>query len=88
MDDKFIYEIEGDFSDSMNKLKAKIFNLIDVLNLEKEQKKSIIDLIKGFANDSYHVFVGNLRYSAMDKGIIKDMNDIPPIVANPLDVVD
>lgn len=88
MNNEFVSEIESNFSNSMNKLKGKIFNLVDVLNLEKEQKKSFIDLIKGFANDEYHTFVGNLRYEAMNKGLIEDMNDVPPIIAEPLDRVE
>lgn len=79
--------IEGCVSDSFNRLKAKIFNIIEATGIEDKQSEAIIKLIKGIANDEHINCSKHMRKVALTAEIITDeeVKTFPPISSNPLE---
>jgi hypothetical protein len=69
------YELERNVSDGFNRLKGKIYNLIEATITDKEQQKAIVGLIKGFANDEYKLCISNMKYTARLMKILDDELD-------------
>jgi len=84
---KDYWSLEGDVSNGFNRLKAKIYNLIEATIIEKKQQEAIIGLIKGFANDEYRNCIENMRYSAKCANLIPENEgqSIIPLSAEPLE---
>lgn len=80
--DKYWY-LEKTVSNNFNRLKAKIFNLVDASIIDKQQATAVKGLIKGFANDEYRLCIEDMRYTAEDAGYIKDVHY--PIPSEPLE---
>lgn len=78
--------LEKTVSNNFNRLKAKIFNLVDASITDKQQATAVKGLIKGFANDEYRLCIGDMRYTARDAGFIdSEDSTIPEIGAEPLE---
>jgi len=78
--------IEGSVSDSFNKLKGQIFNLIEASVTDEKQAKALKGLIKSFANEGYANCAKEMRKIALHAGYLskEDFDDFPPMSANPL----
>lgn len=82
------WAIESTVSDSFNRVKAKLYNLVEASALNAEQSKATKGLIKGFLNDEYRTCVENLRFDAKNAGLIDDVTDgetLIPMGAEPLE---
>lgn len=81
------FQIEGIVSNSFNRLKGKMFNLIEATITDKQQCEAVKGLIKGFANDEYANCASDLRYQARDMKLltVEESEDFPPMSASPLD---
>lgn len=85
---KSYWSLENDVSTGFNRLKAKIYNLIEATITEEQQQKAIKGLIKGFANDEYNICIENMRYSARCANLIPENEgqSIIPLSAEPLEI--
>ena len=79
------WELENNVSDGFNRLKAKIYNLIEATIIDKKQQEAVIGLIKGLANDEYKLCTSNMRYTAKLIGILKEGEDSCLDDAEPLE---
>ena len=81
------WSLEPSVATGFNRLKAKIFNLIETTGLTDKQQEAIIGLIKGFANDEYKICIENMRYTAKLGELVDENEDqsILPISSEPLD---
>lgn len=81
------FRIEGVVSNSFNRLKGKLFNLIEATITDKQQCDAVKGLIKGFANDEYTDCATDMRYHAKDIGLLTndEVSDFPPMSASPLE---
>lgn len=79
--------IEETVSNSFNRLKGKIFNIIEATITDKQQCDAVKGLIKGFANDEYTNCATHMRYHAKDIGLLskEEVTDFPPMSAAPLE---
>ena len=80
--------IESDVSNGFNRLKAKIFNLIEATITDEKQAQALKGLVKGFSNDEYKIVIDNMRFDARNSGYIPEgvESSIPPLAAEPLEV--
>jgi hypothetical protein len=83
------FQLEGIVSNSFNRLKGKMFNLIEATITDKQQCEAVKGLIKGFANDEYTNCVSDMRYQARDMKLltVEESEDFPPMSATPLDLL-
>jgi len=81
------WHLEHDVSFSFNRLKAKLYNLIEASINDREQSQAVKGLIRGFANDEYVRCIESMRHTArMAEFIEKEaFEDIPPMTAEPLE---
>ena len=81
------YWIENAVASHFNRLKGKLFNLIEASITDKEQCKAIKGLVKDFANSEYGLCIENMRYEAKQAKFIDEKSDstIPPLPAYPLE---
>jgi len=81
------WRLEGDVSNGFNRMKAKVFNLIEAVITDKEQAKALKGLVKGFANDEYGIVIENMRYDARQMKLIPDgaESNILPLGSEPLE---
>lgn len=79
--------LENDVATSFNRLKGKLFNLIEATITDKVQCEATKGLIKGFANDEFKICVKNMRYSAEAIGLLQkvDIDGFLPESAEPLE---
>lgn len=78
--------LENDVAGGFNRLKAKLFNLIEATVTDKVQQDAVKGLIKGFSNDEYKLCIQNMRETAKSAGYIeRDIVDGTPWVAEPLE---
>lgn len=80
------WDLELEASTSFNRLKGKIFNLVEASIPDKIQQEALKGLIRGFANDEFGILCSNMRYTARLAKFIEEGEDseIPPMSANPL----
>jgi len=81
------WTLERSVSTGFNRLKGKLYNLIEATITDKQQCEAIKGLIKGFSNDEYALTLENMRYDARGaKFIPEDVGQtIPPLTAEPLE---
>ena len=80
--------LEKTVSNNFNRLKAKVFNLIDASITDKQQATAVKGLIKGFANDEYRLCINDMRFTARDAGYIEsEDNSILLLSSEPLEEV-
>jgi hypothetical protein len=82
--------LESAVGSSFNRLKAKIFNLVEASVVDKTQQEALKGLIKGFANEEYRACLQSMRQEAEQAKIIKDdeiKELMAPLSAFPLDNV-
>lgn len=82
--------LENEVSHGLNRMKAKIYNLIEASIPDTKQQEALKGLIRGFANDEYGIMVSNLRHISREIGFLEEGDDseIPPMPAFPLEVRD
>ncbi len=84
------WNLESDVSNGFNRLKAKIYNVLEASILDGKQLNALKGLVKGFANDEYNKCIENMRYDAIHSGFIEENKDneisIPPLTAEPLEI--
>ena len=78
------WALENDVANGFNRLKAKLFNLIEATVSDKTQQTAVKGLIKGFSNDEYKLCVQNMRDTAIAAGYIDGMPMVPE-TAEPLE---
>jgi hypothetical protein len=78
--------LENVVSNNFNRLKGKIFNLIEATIPDKTQAEAMKGLIKGFANDEFRSTVTDMRFHAEMAGLIKKDEGRPCDFAEPLEV--
>lgn len=80
------FHIEQNVSDSFNKLKGELFNLIEATIVDEKQADAIKGLIRGFANNAYSSCANNMRDVALNAKYInkEEFDDFPPMSVNPL----
>ncbi len=71
------WRLEHDVASGYNRLKAKLFNLIEASVTDKSQSEAIKGLIRGFANDEYARCIDLMRYTATDAGYIEKGTAVP-----------
>lgn len=80
--------LEKIVSNNFNRLKAKVFNIIDASIIDKQQATAVKGLIKGFANDEYRLCIEDMRYTARQAEYIgTEDSSITPLSAEPLEEV-
>jgi hypothetical protein len=79
------WALENEVASGFNRLKAKLFNLIEATISEEVQQKAVKGLIKGFSNDEYKICIENMRYSARIAGYIEKEEIEVPQSAEPLE---
>jgi hypothetical protein len=81
------WNIERDVSNNFNRLKGKLFNLIEATVTDKQQCEAMKGLIKDFANSEFALCVENLRYTAKGLGLVGEEtgSPIPSLGAQPLE---
>lgn len=84
------WDLEAVVSNSFNRFKGKLYNLIESTQLNPEQQKAIKGLIRGFANDEYRNCLEEMRYYATGARFIPqgEGQSIPPLGAEPLETPD
>lgn len=80
------WEFERVTAWSFNRLKGKIYNLIEASVDDEKQQKALKGLVKGFANDEYKLCVKEMRYNARGTSLlpIGEDTDVPE-AAEPLE---
>ncbi len=73
--------LESHVGTSFNRLKGKMFNLIEASIVDKEQQTAVKGLIKGFANEEYKKCLGEMRQEAREAKLIPEGEDsaTPPL---------
>lgn len=66
------WDIEDEVATSFNRLKAKMYNLIEASVIDKSQQEALKGLIKGFANDEYRTCIKNTIGIAKQAGFIDE----------------
>lgn len=79
------WELERIVAWSFNRLKGKIYNLVEASVEYEERQKAVKGLIKGFANDEYKLCVEEIKWHAIKMGIIKEEETQIPRSAEPLE---
>lgn len=81
------WSLENDVAGGFNRLKAKLFNLIEATIVDKTQMDAVKGLIKGFANDEYKLCTQNMRYTAQAAGYLdpRSGQSIEELTAEPLE---
>lgn len=83
------WDLEAVVSNSFNRLKAKVYNLIEASVIVKAQQDAMKGLIRGFANDEFRNCLGDLRYYARLAKFLAEGEDsastLPPLGAEPLE---
>jgi hypothetical protein len=78
--------LEKTVSNNFNRLKAKVFNLIDASITDKQQATAVKGLIKGFANDEYRLCISDMRYTARNaEYIASEDSNVPDLGGDPLE---
>lgn len=85
--ENYYWTLEYDVSNSFNRLKAKIYNLIEASIPDKTQQAALKGLVKGFANDEYGVCIDNMRYDAKQAKYLTEEDDFLPRSAEPLETI-
>lgn len=62
--------LENDVSRGFNILKGKLFNLIEASIKEEKQQIAVKGLIKDFSNDAYRIVIKDMRYDAVNAGLL------------------
>lgn len=81
------FKLEGVVSNSFNRLKGKMLNLVEAIITDNQQCDAVKGLIKGFANDEYANCANDMRWIARDIELLSkdESEDFPQMSANPLD---
>lgn len=80
------WDLEKNVSNGFNRLKAKLYNLIEATIQSKEQKEAIKGLIKGFSNDEFRLCIRFMRLDAKAANFIHEgTDDNIPEIAEPLE---
>jgi hypothetical protein len=81
------FQLEGTVSNSFNRLKGMLFNLVEATITDKQQCEAVKGIIKGFANGVYESCVNDMRYRATEMKLLEpeEAQNFPPMSANPLD---
>lgn len=79
------WSLENEVANNFNRLKAKIFNLIEASLPDKTQQEAMKGLVRGFANDEYKLCLDNMRYCAKEGGLIDGDGAGVPATAMPLE---
>lgn len=69
--------LENDVARSFNRLKGKLFNLVEASVLDKTAQEAVKGLMKGFANDEYNRCIDMMRDTAEDMGLIEKGQAVP-----------
>ena len=80
----YYFGLENNVSTGFNRLKAKLFNLIEASVPNREQSAALKAMIRGFANDEYRLCIENMRETAEAGGLITKDDEFP-IGAEPLE---
>lgn len=78
------WEFERIVAWNFNRLKAKLYNLIEG-SVEEGKKEALKALIKGFANDEYKMCIREMRYHGRALKIIGEGEDSSIDFAEPLE---
>lgn len=70
---------------AFNRLKAKLYNLIEASVVDKKQQEAIKGLIKGFSNDEYKVCIREMRYWGREAKILGEGEDGSIDISEPLE---
>jgi hypothetical protein len=79
------WEYERTIAWSFNRLKGKIYNLIEASIDNEQQKIALKGLIKGFSNDEYKKCVEETRFVSIQLGLSKREDYDMPHSAEPLE---
>lgn len=79
------WALEHNVARSFNRLKAKIYNLVEASVSDKTQQEALKGLVKGFANDEYRLCVDEMRFIAMEMKLIDEEDRKLPAPAQPLE---
>lgn len=79
------WALEQSVSWGFNRLKAKLFNLVEASVVDKGQVEALKGLIKGFANDEYKNVVEELRMTAIGMKLLDAKEPFLPQTAEPLE---
>lgn len=77
--------LEHDVALRFNRLKAKLFNLVEASVPDKTQQEALKGLVKGFANDEYKLCLEDMRLEAINAGWLKKEELNFPQSAEPLE---
>lgn len=81
----YYWAIEQGVSDSFNRSKAQIFNLMEAVITDQKQCNAVKGLIKGFMNHDYGVCKESMRSTAILAGYIDKEDTIFPQSIEPLE---
>ena len=70
------WHIESRVSNGFNRLKAKLYNLVEASVVDQKQADAMKGLIKGFANDEFMSCIRDMRSDAIDMELINDPEGI------------
>ncbi len=76
-----IYEYHDIVGVQFNRLKGKLFNLIEASTIDEKQREAMKGLVKDFCNSQYNNVIGDLEYWITNMGFEIEKN-IP--TCNPL----
>lgn len=80
------WELERVVAWSFNRLKGKIYNLVEASINDQNQQKALKGLIKGFANDEYKLCTSEMRYCGRMLNLLSEGEDTEvPQSAEPLE---
>lgn len=79
------WEFERITAWSFNRLKGKLYNLIESTATNATQEKAMKGLVKGFANDEYKLCVEEMKFNAIALKIISEEDTKFPQSAEPLE---
>jgi hypothetical protein len=79
------WSLEHTVSRSFNRLKAKLFSLIEASSDSSEQVDALKNLVRGFANDEYRLCIEDMRAMAKVAKFIPENDQSLPIAAEPLE---
>ena len=84
------WSLEGNVSTGFNRLKGKLFNLVEASVIDRQQCEAVKGLIKGFANDEFRICIENMRYTGRNAGFIPEGSDssMPSLGAEPLETTE
>ncbi len=65
-----IYEYHDIVGVQFNRLKGKLFNLIEASTIDEKQRQAMKGLVKDFCNSQYNNVIGDLEYWITNMGFI------------------